>query len=235
MYDWLTELPIAHRGYHDMNETVWENTQAAFSRAIEAGFAIECDIRLSADGVVMVFHDDDLKRLCGQDVTVEALSAAELDNITVGTSVSTIPRLSALLDLCAGRVPLIIELKAGENDDDRFVPAVLTEIRNYQGPLALMSFDKRLVSALKAANCPCPVGLTAEGNDTDKLAAHQAFMTAGLDFISYYYDHLPNEFVSAARERGIPVITWTVRDERARNITNQYADQMTFEGFDPRQ
>ena len=235
MYEWLTQYPIAHRGYHDMNQTVWENTDVAFSRAMEAGFAIECDIRLSADGIVMVFHDDDLNRLCGRDVTIEALTAAELDKITIGTSASKIPRLSDLFDLCNGRVPLIVELKAGAEDDARFVPAVLAEISAYKGPLALMSFDSKLVQALQAAECPCPIGLTAEGREPDKLSAHRALMTSGLDFISYYYDHLPNAFISDARERGIPVITWTVRDERARDITNQYADQMTFEGFDPRQ
>jgi len=48
--DWLTERPIAHRGYHDMNRQVWENTQAAFLRAVEAGFTIECDLQLAADG-----------------------------------------------------------------------------------------------------------------------------------------------------------------------------------------
>ncbi|MFN3444090.1 MAG: glycerophosphodiester phosphodiesterase family protein, partial [Rhizobium rosettiformans] len=48
-----------------MNKQIWENTLSAFSRAIEAGFAIECDIQLSADSVPMVFHDHDLQRLCG--------------------------------------------------------------------------------------------------------------------------------------------------------------------------
>ena len=38
---WLTAQPVAHRGYHDLNKAVWENTLSAFSRAVEAGFAIE--------------------------------------------------------------------------------------------------------------------------------------------------------------------------------------------------
>ena len=57
---WLTERPIAHRGYHDMNNRVWENTLSAFARAGEHGYAIECDVHLSSDGVPVVFHDDTL-------------------------------------------------------------------------------------------------------------------------------------------------------------------------------
>ena len=60
-------------------------------------------------------------------------------------------------------------------------------------------------------------------------------MQLGLDFISYHYGHLPNAFITAQRQQSIPVITWTVRDEAAREHTFRHADQMTFEGFDPRQ
>ena len=44
--NWLTARPIAHRGYHDMNNTVWENTLSAFDRAIAHDFSIECDLGL---------------------------------------------------------------------------------------------------------------------------------------------------------------------------------------------
>jgi hypothetical protein len=60
-------------------------------------------------------------------------------------------------------------------------------------------------------------------------------MHLGLDFISYFHGHLPNSFVTAQRQGGIPLITWTVRDENARAHTYTHADQMTFEGFDPRE
>lgn len=59
-------------------------------------------------------------------------------------------------------------------------------------------------------------------------------MQLKLDFISYHHSDLPNTFITAQRQQNIPVITWTVRDEKAREHTYKYADQMTFEGFDPR-
>ncbi|HCK61228.1 MAG TPA: glycerophosphodiester phosphodiesterase, partial [Gemmatimonadetes bacterium] len=75
---WLTARPIAHRGYHDMNNEVWENTLSAFDRAIEKNFSIECDLQLANDGVPVVFHDDDLSRLCGLKDDVRLLTSQEL-------------------------------------------------------------------------------------------------------------------------------------------------------------
>ncbi|MCJ8509003.1 glycerophosphodiester phosphodiesterase [Rhizobium lemnae] len=234
--DWIKDVPVAHRGYHDQNKKVWENTLSAFSRAVEAGFAIECDIQLSSDSVPMVFHDHTLERLCGIAGDVREKSAAELGLLSVGGTGDKVPRLRQMLDLVKGKVPLVIELKGRtEEDDDGFAEAVLEVLEGYQGKVALMSFDHHLLFALKKAGSPFPVGLTAEGNDPDKFFEHDEAMQAGLDFISYRWAHLPNGFVEAQRSRGIPVITWTVRDENARTHTYTHADQMTFEGFDPRE
>jgi len=231
---WLTERPVAHRGYHDMNRQVWENTLSAFSRAIEAGFAIECDLHYASDGVPVVFHDDDLQRVCNLPGEVRERTSAELGLLSVGGTKDKIPTLKQLLHLCDGKVPLVLELKGREGDDDGFAESVLEVLEGYKGHVALMSFDRWLLKDLKALEAPYPVGLTAEGNEPETFFQHDEAMHLGLDFISYFYGHLPNPFVTAQRQRGIPVITWTVRDEAARKHTFANADQMTFEGFDPR-
>ena len=84
-------------------------------------------------------------------------------------------------------------------------------------------------------DCAWPVGLTAEVIYPESFFAHDEAMHLGLDFISYAHAHLPNAFVTAQRQRKIPVITWTVRDETAARHTYAHADQITFEGFDPKQ
>ncbi|MDK4702417.1 MULTISPECIES: glycerophosphodiester phosphodiesterase [unclassified Rhizobium] len=231
---WLTERPVAHRGYHDMNKEVWENTLSAFSRAIEAGFAIECDLHYASDGVPVVFHDDDLQRVCNLPGEVRERTSAELGLLSVGGTKDKIPTLKQLLQLCGGKVPLVLELKGREGDDDGFAESVLEVLEGYKGHVALMSFDHWLLKDLKSLEAPYPVGLTAEGNKPETFFQHDEAMHLGLDFISYFYGHLPNPFVTAQRQRGIPVITWTVRDEAARKHTFANADQMTFEGFDPR-
>ena len=140
-FNWLTERPIAHRGYHDLNRAVWENTLSAFARAVEAGFAIECDLQYAADAIPVVFHDDGLKRLCGIEGDVRQRTAAELGLLTIGGTADKVPTLRQLLDLVKGRVPLVLELKGRKGDDDGFAMAVLDAIEGYEGPIALMSFD----------------------------------------------------------------------------------------------
>jgi glycerophosphoryl diester phosphodiesterase len=231
---WLTERPVAHRGYHDMNKEIWENTLSAFSRAIEAGFAIECDLHYAADGVAVIFHDDDLQRVCNLPGPLRDRSSAELGLLSIGGTKDKIPTLKQLLRLCGGKVPLVLELKGIEGEDEGFADAVLEALEGYQGHVALMSFDHWLLKDLKQLGSTYPVGLTADGNNPEIFFKHDEAMQLGLDFISYYYGHLPNPFITAQRQRGIPVITWTVRDAAAVKKTFENADQMTFEGFDPR-
>ncbi|TDH36173.1 glycerophosphodiester phosphodiesterase [Pseudohoeflea suaedae] len=231
--NWLTARPIAHRGYHDMNNEVWENTLSAFDRAIERDFAIECDLQLACDGVPVVFHDDDLSRLCGLQDDVRLLTSQELAMKRIGRTKDAIPTLGKLLDRAAGRVPIVLELKGRKGEDDGFVGAVLEELEDYDGPVAIMSFDHWLLEELVELDCPYPVGLTAEGIREEKFAEHEQMMKLGLDFVSYGILHMPNRFITEARRAGTPVITWTVRTPDMRERTEQEADQMTFEGFDP--
>lgn len=231
---WIKEQPVAHRGFHDLNKLVWENTLSAAARAVEAGFAIECDLQYTTDSVPVVFHDDDMQRLCNMTGDVRDRTAAELKLMSIGGTKDKVPTLKQLLDLVKGQVPLVIELKGRLGDDEGFVEDVLDVLKGYQGKVALMSFDVHLLKELKEQNCPYPVGLTAEGVKPEALAAHEEAMALGLDFISYCVAHLPNSFIEGQRQKNIPVITWTVRDEIMREQTYKYADQMTFEGFDPR-
>lgn len=232
---WLKERPIAHRGYHDMNKAIWENTLSAFERAAEAGFAIECDLQYAADGVPVVFHDDNLTRLCNIPGDVREKSSGELGLMSIGGTSDKVPKLTSLLKLVNGRVPIVLELKGRKGDDDGFVEAVLETLEGYKGKIALMSFDVWLLEELKAQNAPYPVGLTAEGGRAEKWEQHIPVMALGLDFISYFYGHLPNPFIDGERAKGVTIITWTVRDRDAVVRTFANADQMTFEGFDPRE
>ena len=196
---WIKDLPVAHRGYHDMNQQIWENTLSAFERAAEAGFAIECDVQLAADSVPVIFHDHDLERLCGIKGDVRERTSAELGMLAVGGTKDKIPTLKQMLDLVAGRVPLVIEIKGrvGEGEDDGFAEAVLEVLEGYRGKVALMSFNHHILRDLKRAGSPYPLGLTAEGSKPEEFFAHDEAMQLGLDFISYRYSHLPNTFITA--------------------------------------
>ena len=143
--DWLTERPIAHRGFHDGNRKRWENTLSAFDAAAERGFAIECDVRLTADGEVVVFHDDKLERLAGREGLVHELTAADMTALTVGGTSDRVPTLDQMLARIAGRVPIVIELKGVRGSDEDLVAAVARALSGYDGKAAIMSFNHWLI------------------------------------------------------------------------------------------
>jgi glycerophosphoryl diester phosphodiesterase len=233
--EWLKKQPIAHRGLHDLNKTRWENTLSAFDAAAKAGFAIECDVHLTKDGGVTVFHDDDLKRLAGREGRISDLTLAEATELRIGGTDDHAPTLRQMLDLVAGRVPLVIELKGIEGRDDGLVAAVAKELASYKGEAAIMSFDHHLVR-LFASDAPgIPAGLTAEGTRIKDFEAHFSMLAHQISFVSYNVHHLPNPFVSFVREKlNLPVISWTVRDAEMKKHSDLNVDQITFEGFDPR-
>jgi len=229
----LIRQPIAHRGRHDGNKAVWENTLSAFEAAISGGFAIECDLQYAADAVPVVFHDDDMERLCRIKGDVRSKSSGELGLMSVGGTRDKVPSLARLLTLVRGRVPIVLELKGREGDDEGFASSVLEQVEDYDGPVALMSFDHWLLRDLKEIGTTRPVGLTAEGTKQEDFIAHEQAITLGLDFISYNIMHLPNDYITLQRSKGLPIITWTVRDAGQQAHSATHADQITFEGFDP--
>ncbi len=231
---WLTARPIAHRGLHDGNKNCWENTLSSFKHAVEGGYAIECDITLSADGVPMVFHDHYLKRLTGRNGKVCETTADEMSRLLVGETADRIPRLSEALSLVAGSVPMVIELKGNQGHDDGFVAAVAADLADYKGSAAIMSFSHHLVRQFSSNAPGVPAGLTAEGEDNASMEAHFSMLAHEISFVSYDVASIPNRFVAFVRDRlNLPFISWTVRDQTAAELTWREGGQITFEGFHP--
>jgi glycerophosphoryl diester phosphodiesterase len=231
---WLTSRPIAHRGLHDMNRACWENTLTAFQRATDAGYAIECDVHLSSDGVPVVIHDAEMQRLTGKTGHVWERTAKELGAIAIGGTSDRVPTLADLLETVDGRVPLVIELKGTEGKDAGLVAAVAEQRGRYRGEAAIISFDHCLVREFHTQAPEITAGLTACGKADRELEQHYAMLAYPISFVSFAWVDLPNRFVAFIRDRlNMPVITWTVRDEQGFEATRRYADQITFEGFDP--
>lgn len=231
----LTRQPIAHRGLHDLNGNVWENTLSAAQRAIDSGYAIECDVVLSADGTAIVHHDIELKRLCGQSGFVWQRTADEFAAFRVGGTDDHPPRLSELLDIVAGRVPLIVEIKGVPGHDAGLVASVANDLTTYDGEVAVMSFDHWLIRDFGCIPHHIPRGLTAMGIKQQEIEAHFSMLAHDIDFVSYHVRELSNPFLRFVREKlSMPVISWTVRDQETAAISAKGADQITFEGFTPK-
>ncbi|MCJ2036062.1 glycerophosphodiester phosphodiesterase family protein [Methylobacterium sp. J-068] len=243
---WLTARPVAHRGLHDRAGGVPENTLAAAEAAIRGGYAIECDVQLSADGEAMVFHDETLGRLTTARDAVGARPAAALSALAVAGSPECIPTLPAYLARIGGRTPLVIEVKSRYTGDLRLTERVADLIAAYDGPVAVKSFDPHLVAALRGLAPTVPRGIVAETRQDDPAYAALApslrrslsdllhFDETRPDFLSWRVDDLPCAPTVLCRLLGgRPVMTWTVRNPDQRRLAEAHADQMVFEGFRP--
>lgn len=130
---------FAHRGLHDGNVSVPENSLSAFSQAAENGYGIEMDVQLSADGVPVVFHDATLSRMCAIDRRVDSMTFDELRRLSLADSSEHIPSFEEALRLVAGRVPLLVEIKMDRLDFN--IPQKIDALlASYAGPYCVESF-----------------------------------------------------------------------------------------------
>ncbi len=246
-FAWLTARPIAHRGLHDRAAGRPENTLAAARAAVAGGFAIECDVQVSADGEAMVFHDSALGRLTGASEPTAARTAAELGRLTVAGSAERIPTLPEFLAAIAGAVPVIVEIKSAYDGDPRLARRTAEIAAGYAGPVALKSFDPEVVAALREGlPATIPRGIVAETRQDDpvyvampeskrrSLSDLLHFPETRPDFLSWRVDDLPCTATALCRLlAGLPIMAWTVRTPAQRLNAQAHADQMVFEGFVP--
>lgn len=242
---WLTARPVAHRGLHDAARGVIENTASAARAAAEAGFPIECDVQLTADGEAVVFHDFTLDRLTTGTGRLDERTAAELAAVPFKATADRIPTLDAYLDLIGGRVPLIIEIKSRFDGDLRLTRRVAEVVNRRPEPVVLMSFDPDIVAALIALTPGKVRGIVAEAkyidgewkqfDDAKRQSLGQLLhvATSKPDFVAWHVKDLPHAVPNMARHFGMPVLTWTVRTPEDRERAARFADQMIFEGFLP--
>lgn len=235
---WLKGAVYAHRGVHGAG--VEENSTGAFARALERGLGIECDVRLSRDGRAIVFHDATLDRLTGQAGRVDQRGVAEITAVTLSTGGESIPTLRDLLALVAGNVPLLIELKsdkdkpAGSPSVRDLCRAVRRDLDGYAGPVAVMSFDPRVGGwfARRAPEVPRGLVVTEKGRRTwsGALKRRVALWDSCAQFLAYDVRDLPSGFAQGQRQRGLPLLTWTVSTPALRERAARYADAPIAEG-----
>jgi glycerophosphoryl diester phosphodiesterase len=242
--EWLVARPVAHRGLHDGSATI-ENTPSAFVAAIKAGYGIECDLQVSADGEAMVFHDAMLGRLTEANARVDSMRASDLKRLHFKTTKDHMITLGELCDLTAGAAPLLIEMKSHFPGDCRLLERCASVISSYQGAASLMSFDPRLVRALRTHAPALTRGIVAEKKQTEPAAGPSCapiglaarcyeWARARPQFIAFSANDLPDPITSIARKVfGLRVLAWTVRMPAQQRVAMHHADQIIFEGFRP--
>ena len=238
--DWLTERPIAHRGLHHAARGVMENSATAFGAAIKANCAIELDVQITSDNKLLVFHDEGLERLTGLAGQVAHMPLSDLTQIRVKDLAEPLPSLQEVLELVNGQVPIIMEVKSNYREIGARPQAVVEAVAHYSGPLAIMSFDPAIMLAIKAQNCPRPLGLVAslfpkrlwpQLGYWQRFSYRHMMSLKKLDpsFIGYNINDLPHGPISRFRANGGKVISWTVKTEEQLAKAIAFADAPIFE------
>jgi len=226
----LGAAPFAHRGLH--GGVLVENSGGAFAAAVAQGYGIELDVQLSRDGEAMVFHDYELDRLTIEQGPLAARTAAELQAFRLYIGNEVMPRLSEALTI-ASRVPLLIEIKSRDRRVAGLCRAVARALEGYDGPVGVMSFNPEVGGwfARKAPQVLRGLVVTEQGKSglRGRIERRLALWRARADFLAYDIRDLPSRFAAAARTRGLPVYTWTVRSESDRASAAAHADQIIFE------
>ena len=144
--------PFAHRGYHDCNGIFKEgkgpeNSRSSIIHAIQNGLGVEIDIRFTKDYVPVVIHDDYLKRLCGVDKYLSNTVYRELSLYKLNNN-ENLPTLEEILNIIDGHTPVLIEFKKLNKTQDliNIKKELYSLLSSYSGPLALMSFDMKLIA-----------------------------------------------------------------------------------------
>jgi glycerophosphoryl diester phosphodiesterase len=228
MGTWLTSTPIAHRGLFNLEAGVPENSLAAFDAAAEAGYPCELDVHLTNSGELVVVHDFDLLRATGLARPTETLTARDLADTRLFGTAQRVPTLAEVIDCVRGRIPLQIEIKRRRKPGPRVLAnAVLDGMRG--GDFALSSFDPLVVFWLRAAKPRFPIGQIS-GALGRTLVGN---VVTRPDFISYELAGLPSRAVATWRERGAPVLAWTVESPEDERKARTYADNIIFSDYLP--
>ena len=219
-------MGFAHRGLHGPG--VPENSLAAFRAAIDIGAGIECDVRLSGDGEVMVFHDHDLRRMCASALAVEATRAGILAGQKLYDTGEHTPRLCELLELVAGRVPLLIELKCRSGNAQRLAAAVAQELKEYAGPVGVMSFEPRAVKwfARRLPHRRRGLVISERASTIDRWSS---MLSASPHFLAVDRGAIARPWVAKQRARRW-VYSWTIRSPADRETAEIHADALIWEG-----
>lgn len=248
---------FAHRGLHDLttmthkpeliarakDEGRPENSLAAFAAACEAGYGVELDVQLTKDLVPVVFHDWTLERVCHVPGFLRDYTYEELQQFSLGGTDEKIPRLTEVLSLIGGRIPIILEYKS-ENKDMTVCEVTDPILQSYQGPLVIESFNPMVLYWYKKHRPEVTRGqLSAVYREKNTLSYKAStfffhhllfnFLTRP-DFIAY--ETVGADCVARTLCRNLyrnPAVAWTVHSEKERKELKKSFDLFIFEGFRP--
>lgn len=221
-YSHLYGVHYAHRGLFDNDSDAPENSMAAIKKAVDADYGIEFDVRLTKDGIPVVFHDDSLERMCGIQKNVWEYTLKELQQIKLAKSNETIPTFEDVLKVVNGQVPLIIEYKIPFTDVEVCEKANAL-LESYKGPYCIESFQPLAVQWYKNNRPDVVRGqLSMEFFRTKERRKDFLYWCLSMllvnvmgrpDFIAYNHFHANNMSRRICKMLGALSVAWTIRSQ----------------------
>lgn len=231
--------PIAHRGLWSPDGPP-ENSLGAFQAACAAGYGIELDVQLSADGEAMVFHDDDLTRMTGVAGRLSDRTAAELAELRLAGTDERIPTLGETLTLVGRRALVQVELKTPYGQVGPLEQRVHEIIIDHTGPICVIGFNpyshawfaERFPGVLRGLDS-YSYDRAPQITETQRksFAALEHVAIARPHFLALGLDMLPSEKAARYRAEGLPIVAWTVRKPEQWDAVREGCDNLIFEGF----
>lgn len=241
----FAETYVAHRGYFDNASNAPENSLAAFRKAADQGFAVEMDVQLTADGKLVVFHDTDLKRMCGSDRVLYECTYEELQQYTLGASKERIPLFSEVKAVIAEKVPMLIEIK-GVHQPDVIAAQLDKEMEGYGGIYCIESFRPRALiwyrmnhPEVLRGQLSTDVFRDKEGRSLNPIVKFVGTnmlcnFLAKPDFIAYNHRHVGQPaFWLCCWMFPVMRFAWTIRNQRELGRARKYFHVFIFDSFDP--
>lgn len=224
---------IAHRGLH--STFIPENSLLSFQKAFENNYAIEFDLTITKDEKVVVFHDDNLLRLCNIDKNIEEVDYSYLRDLKLSSSDEKIPLFEDLLSLTNEKITLIIEIKK-HNIIGVLENTVVELLNNYKGEYFICSFDKNILTWFKNNNPQLKRGLIFESSPKkfekyDKVLFLYKYFKIKPDFISLDYKLIDRSIMSFCKKNSLELITWTIRNKEDYEKVKEKVDGVIFESF----
>ena len=230
--DDLKGLCIAHRGIH--NDIVIENTIPAFSLALEKNIPIELDIHILKDENIVVYHDNNLKRLIGVDKNISSYSYDELKKTTFPNTEIHIPLFKDVLDFINGKVLLVIEIKSSDiYSYKEYCKKIVSILEKYKGNFVIKSFDIRIVNwFLRNTNYITGLLLHDLKKSFYDWVMNQRIIVSFLkpDFLSVNSSIVSNKMIQNYRKTK-PILVWTIKNQEKLNKVKDYADSYLVEKF----
>ncbi|MBI1188709.1 MAG: glycerophosphodiester phosphodiesterase [Alphaproteobacteria bacterium] len=239
---WLLDYAYAHRGLW-RRDAAPENSLPAFAAARMANLGVELDVRISADGEAMVFHDQTLDRMTRAKGYTNSRTAAELSRLHLLGHEATIPTLADALDVLQD-TPVLVELKVNGGSEGPLERRVVQALSHHQGPVAVMSFNASTLAELAGLAPELPRGLLCQGwrrgqapfFPWTRRAAVRAFTQGPYprpDFIACEVGSLANFGRPVADALRAPLVAWTVRTRGQIERAERHAHAMIFENLEP--